>query len=218
MRTLLDLLTPPACAGCGTAGAIFCEPCRRDLRPTADAAYRFIAADAGLAIGNSLTLGVGVFAHQGRLRNALGRLKYGGTSRVGAELARDAMPALRRLATITGPVSLVPVPIHVARERQRGYNQAALLAGHLADLGAGPVADVLVRAHLTERQHRLDRTGRLRNLRTAISLDARTTHVPEVALIVDDILTTSATMEACAGVLLAAGAREAYGFAIAREV
>ena len=218
MRALLDLLIPPACAGCGDAGSVLCVRCRRDLRPTADPAYRFVAADASLVIGGPLTLGVGAFAYEGRLRNALGRLKYAGVARVAGELAGEAMPALRRLLAITGPVSLVPVPVHIARERQRGYNQAALLARHLADRGAGPVAHVLARAHLTERQHRLDRAGRLRNLRTAISLDGRKTRVPEVALIVDDILTTAATMEACAGVLLAAGTREAYGFAIAREV
>jgi predicted amidophosphoribosyltransferase len=70
---------------------------------------------------------------------------------------------------------------------------------------------------VTERQHRLDRAGRLRNLRDAIGLRT-TTAAPAIAIVVDDILTTSATFEACASVLRSAGTREAYGFAIAREV
>lgn len=218
MRTLLDLLMPPACAGCGAAGAVLCTLCRDDLRPTADDAYRFVAADAGLVIGTALTLGLGAFAYEGRLRGALGRLKYAGASRVADELAVAAAPMLRRVTAISGPAAMVPVPIHVARERQRGYNQAALLADHLAALTGTTTLSVLARASLTERQHRLDRAERLRNLRTAISVPESVNRVPEVAVVIDDILTTSATMEACAGALLAAGVREAYGFAIAREV
>ena len=217
MRALLDLVVPPACAGCGRVGALVCPVCRSRLRPTTDPSARFVAGDPGIAIGRALALGIGAFAYEGALRRALGRLKYAGAGRVADDLAREARPAFEQLLAVSGPAVLVPVPVHVERQRQRGYNQAALIARGLSDGPGHPVAELLARANVTERQHRLDRAGRLRNLRSAIALRHGAT-VPPVAIVVDDILTTSATLEACAGVLLAGGTREVYGFAIAREV
>ena len=74
-----------------------------------------------------------------------------------------------------------------------------------------------LRQRATSQQHRLDRAARLRNLRDAFAVlaDARP---PPVAILVDDILTTSATLEACAAVLRAAGTTRVLGFAVAREV
>ena len=80
-----------------------------------------------------------------------------------------------------------------------------------------PTAELLVRRRATTRQHRLDRAARLRNLRDAFGVrpDAR---APPAVILVDDILTTSATLEACAAVLRDAGAAQVFGFAVAREV
>jgi ComF family protein len=180
-------------------------------------ADRFFAADAGVVLGDALELAVAAFAYEGVLRRALQRLKYIGTARVAGALAELAAPSLRPLLAISGPASFVPVPVHIARQRERGYNQAALLATELARRSRLPVADVLVRPSPTTKQHRLDRAGRLRNLRGAFSL-ANDARPPPVVIVVDDILTTSATLEACASVLRAGGAEHVYGFAIAREV
>lgn len=216
MNALLDILLPPACSACGRAGAILCRACIGAFEtPPAGA---FVVADAGVVLGQELTLAVGAFAHRGPVRRALGRLKYAGAGRVARPLAAAAAPALERLLSIAGVEAiLVPVPVHATRERQRGYNQAALLAGDLGRSAGLDVAPVLVRRAVTERQHRLDRAARLRNLRDAIGLRAGSA-APAIAIVVDDILTTSATLEACASVLRSGGTREAYGFAIAREV
>jgi ComF family protein len=178
----------------------------------------FVVADAGVVLGDALTVGIGAFAYRGPMRRTLGRLKYAGAGRVAEPLAVAAVPALRRLLEIAGPEAvLVPVPVHPARERQRGYNQAQLLAVALGRAVEAGVASVLVRRAATERQHRLDRAARLRNLRDAIETRPGVS-VPAVAVVVDDILTTSATLEACASVLRRAGTRAAFGFAIAREI
>ena len=116
-----------------------------------------------------------------------------------------------------GPLPLVPVPVHAARERQRGYNQAALLADALAGKTRLAVCDILQRRRATVRHHGLGKAARLHNLRGAFSLRDGVRTPPRVIL-VDDILTTSATMEARAQVLRDAGATSVYGFAIAREV
>jgi ComF family protein len=216
---LVDVLLPPACAGCGRYGQLLCARCVARLRPPSRDEERFVAADPGVVIGDALELGVAAFGYESALRRALGRLKYGGAARVAAPLARAALPAFEALlAAITGqPPALVPVPVHPERQRQRGYNQAALIATELSRLRPLRVAAVLERRRPTVQQHRLDRAARLRNLRDAFDLihGARS---PPVAILVDDILTTSATLEACATILRRHGSQRVYGFAIAREV
>jgi ComF family protein len=174
-----------------------------------------VVADAAVVIGEDLDLALAAFAYGGPLRRALAALKYSGSSRLAPIVAELSAPTLRRLLVITGPAVLVPVPVHAARARQRGYNQAALIARELARRSGLPVADALRRTRPTARQHRLDRASRLRNLRSAFEADG---HAPSTAVVVDDIITTSATLESCARVLRGAGSTSVYGLAVAREV
>lgn len=217
MAALIDLFVPPSCAACGRFGATLCQPCLAAFRPAAREDDCFVAPEAGAVVGERLTLALAAFAYDGPLRAALQRLKYAGASRVAGALADAALPALDRLLLLAGRLPLVPVPVHPHRRRERGYNQAALLARRLAAARSLDVAEILVRARSTEKQHRLDRAERLRNLASAFSVAAGSPAPPAV-IVVDDILTSSATMEACATVLRAAGCAEVYGFAIAREV
>ena len=214
---LVELLLPPACAGCGRYGAIFCSRCTRALRPASRDDERFLAADRGVVVGDALELGRAAFAYGGTLRRALASLKYGSAARVARPLAAQAAPGLVALMELIPVAALVPVPVHADRLRQRGYNQAALLAQELTRGQRLDVADVLERRRPTTQMHRLDRAARLRNLREAFGVRAGR-GPPAVAILVDDILTTSATMEACAGALRDAGTERVLGFAIAREL
>jgi ComF family protein len=214
---LLDLLLPPACAGCGRFGQQLCDACREALRPASRPEDRFFASEAGTLVGEALTLAMAAFAYEGTMRRVLQRLKYGGSARLAEPLAAAAAPALATLTALTGPAPLVPIPLHPGRQRQRGYNQAALLARALhAQTGTG-TTDLLVRRRPTTKQHHLDRAARLRNLRDAFA-PAPEARPPPAVILVDDILTTGATLDACASVLLEAGCRRVYGFAVAREV
>ena len=214
---LLELLLPPACAGCGRYGELLCRGCLAVFRPATDPRDRFAAADPGTVIGGALDLAIAAFAHTGPARRALQRLKYGAAGRLATPLARAALPALEELLTVCGPLPLVPVPVHPARLRQRGYNQAALLAAELGRRAGLPVVEILERRRATTRQHGLGRVARLHNLRGAFAV--REGHrVPPAAILVDDILTTSATLEACAETLRRAGSEHVFGFAVAREV
>jgi ComF family protein len=213
----LEILLPSACAGCGRFGQVLCSGCLAGFRPAAAPDDRFAASDPGVIVGDALELAVAAFVHAGSLRRALQRLKYGGGRGIAVPLARAAAPVLQALTAVCGPLPLVPVPVHAARQRQRGYNQAGLLAialGHDAGL---PVLDILERRKSTARQHGLGKAARLHNLRGAFALRDRA-RCPPGLIVVDDILTTSATLESCAAVLRAAGAASVYGFAIAREV
>jgi ComF family protein len=219
---LLDVLLPPSCAGCGRYGESICAVCRSILRPLSNGSDLFLAADPGVVVGEALVLAAAAFAHRDEAQRILRRLKYGGGRRLAAPLAREALPAFRRLLAITGPVPLVPVPLHRTRQRDRGFNQADLLARELGRLVRAPVWPAISRHRATERQHGLDRATRLRNLRDAMAFEPPASPSPALhpttVILVDDILTTGATFEACAVILRAAGVPEVYGFAIAREV
>ncbi len=217
IMSLLELLMPPACVACGRSGALLCQECLDGLGVPSRPADQFLAPDAGVVVGDSLALAVAAFAYEGPMRRALAALKYTGASRLAPILARAAAPAFRDLLALTGPAILVPVPLHLERRRARGYNQAELLAKQLERFTGAPIADVLQRARSTTKQHRLNRAARLHNLRGAFGV-RNGAAVPHTAILVDDIITTTATLEACASVLREAGCRAAYGFALAREV
>jgi len=213
----LDLLIPPACTGCGRSGALLCPRCRDAFEPPFRPDDRFVAPDPGVVLGDALILAVAAFAHRGPVRRSLAALKYTGASRVAPILAAAAAPRLERLLAVAGNVPLVPVPVHRDRLRERGYNQAELLARALAQRHGLRVAAFLERVRPTTKQHRLDRAARLANLRDAFRAVVGRAP-PRTVVLVDDIITTTATLEACASVLRDAGVAEVYGFAIAREV
>ena len=212
---VLDLLLPPSCASCGAFGSLLCRRCRASFRAASDPTTRFMGPDPGILIGEALHLAMSAFVYEGALRRALQRLKYGGAARLAEPLAEAASPFLGVLLGQVGRAVLVHVPLHPVRQRERGYNQAALLARVLAANTGSPVIDLLIRERATRKQHQLDRAARLRNLSGAFVVRGR---APPVVVLVDDIMTTSATLEACASVLQSSGAERVYGFTIAREV
>lgn len=221
---LLDVLLPPACAGCGRFGHVVCNACQANLRLLSDGRDEFLAADPGIVVGDGFVLAAAAFPHRDEAKRILRCLKYGGGRSLAGPLAGQALPAFRALLAISGHAPLVPVPLHRARHRERGYNQASLLAEALARATSLEVWPAIARRRSTQRQHGLDRATRLRNLRNAMAYAPPVPGrdgpraLPETVILVDDILTTGATFEACAAILRAAGIRAVYGFAIAREV
>jgi ComF family protein len=137
-------------------------------------------------------------------------LKYQGWYRVGAEMAA-------RMARLDFPDdvtserrALVPVPLSRKRQRERGYNQTAQLARELSRRWAIPVWDeVLTRVRHTETQTRLTPGDRLRNVSSAFRAPGSARSVLRGAhvVVVDDVVTTAATLNACAAALCDGGAR-----------
>jgi ComF family protein len=111
---------------------------------------------------------------------------------------------------------IVPVPLHPARRRERGFNQAELLARSLSSRTGLPVTPALERVRYTTTQTAFDRTERMENLRDAFRLrpaqDVRGSRV----LLVDDVLTTGSTLSECARVLKRSGAPSVYAATAAR--
>jgi len=121
----------------------------------------------------------------------------------------------RGVDVLDGAVGVVPVPLHPSKRRQRGFNQAADLAVHLGL----PVAHALRRTRRTETQTALPAAQRHRNVRDAFAVtDAVLSLNNRAVVVVDDVATTGATLEACARTLKDAGVREVRALTAARAI
>ena len=114
---------------------------------------------------------------------------------------------------------LVPVPIYKSRQRRRGFNQAEVLAKHLGKICGIPVLNALVRTKNTKSQTKLTREERKQNILDAFTLakNMEAQIKKQAVILIDDVCTTSATLEECAKILRAAGAREVLALTALRE-
>jgi ComF family protein len=200
-RAILPI-TPPVCDRCGDPLAAWraislplarCPRCRRKPR----------SVDRARAIGE----------YEGALRAIVHALKYDGRRSLAAPLA--AMMRARAGDLLGGVDYAVPVPLHPSRRRQRGFNQAADLARHL-NL---PICLALRRTRATATQTGLPAAQRHKNVRDAFALTRRGRRLSgAVVLLVDDVSTTGATLDACARVLKAADVKEVRALTAARVV
>jgi ComF family protein len=213
---IVDLALPPRCVGCQDEGAVLCPACEAGL-------YGRDGIPPGVPIGMASHVPLPIVAHEwctaygGIGRPAIHALKYGGERRLAEPLGR-AMAHRWRQVRADGEI-LVPLPVHASRRRERGYDQAELLAvvvGH--HLGV-PVVPALVRNRATVRQAELDHAARASNVRGAFVLSdgAAGTVSGRWAILVDDVMTTGATLAAAAETLLAADAIAVSALTLARE-
>jgi ComF family protein len=150
--------------------------------------------------------------YDGALRDILHALKYAGRRSLGPELARLLLSRCAR--ALDGADMVVPVPLHWRRRWRRGFNQSALLAGGLGL----PVVHALRRARHTPSQTALPASSRRANVRGAfrVRAAARASLPGACVVLVDDVTTTGATLEACGRVLIEAGVREVRALTAAR--
>jgi ComF family protein len=216
MQRFIDMLLPAACPACGIEGTAPCGKCELLIG-------RRLAEPAGAPLGLPSAMPAGLVQLEwcasfgGPARACLHALKYDGERRLAAPLGR--LMARRWQAVGIGGDVLVPVPVHAARWRERGFDQAELLAQEVGrDLGL-PVVTALRRAAKTTAQHALGRGARAGNVGHAFAVDPAVQ--PAVAgkwpLLVDDVVTTGATISACAEALYGVGARAVSGLSLARE-
>jgi len=155
------------------------------------------------------------FLFEEPIRSAIHALKYRGGAQVIEVLARPFTQAWRAL-DMTSDL-LVPVPLHKRREARRGYNQALVLAQALgAQLQLPTASRALQRVRDTASQTHLNRAARHRNVADAFAVFPGLDLAGLVITLVDDVATTGATLNACAVVLLEAGAKAVNAFTLAR--
>jgi ComF family protein len=156
-------------------------------------------------------------SYTGPARAALHALKYDGERRLVSPLG-ELMSARWRYAAMGGDI-LVPVPVHAERLRERGFDQAELLAREIGGRLGLPVSQALRRSARTKAQHKLGRGARTSNVDSVFSVSPAmgTTVRGRWIILVDDVVTTGATLAACARALHSAGAIAVSGLALARE-
>ncbi|MFW5813028.1 MAG: ComF family protein [Fibrobacterota bacterium] len=155
------------------------------------------------------------------LRSIAHHIKYKGKRRLAFHVGLVSAPRLPD--EFLDDIDLViPVPLHKSRMRQRGYNQAEWFArGIVSGLGVGLEVrtDLLVRRKKTGTQTKLDKESRIRNLESAFGINGAKAYQirNRRVLLVDDVLTTGATVEACTGELLKAGCRGVRVLSMGRD-
>ncbi len=143
------------------------------------------------------------FTEDGLLQHLLHGLKYRDRSEIGTWLGAQFGTALAAANWQQGIDAIVPVPLHPSKEAQRGYNQSEVIARAMAGAMGIPVwADALMRTRATESQTSKTRTERAANVADAFAPGKPYPLTGKHVLVVDDVLTTGATTEACALVLL----------------
>ncbi len=202
----LDWWIVPPCPLCQrTAKAVFCQDCQNKLQVDRISTWPMTTTPWPL-----YAWGI----HRGGLRRAIYQLKYEGQRRIGPVLGewlgarwvetRQPRSGSRRAYGPDYPdYTVVPIPLHAERLRQRGYNQAALISQAFCEwTGLRHLAKALVRVRATAAQHELNPLQRQHNLAGAFALK----HAPATpVLLVDDIYTTGSTLQAAQEVLAAAG-------------
>jgi ComF family protein len=193
-------LTPPLCDRCGdtlptwrtvSTALACCARCRRTTR----------AIDRARSVG----------AYEGALRAVVHALKYDGRRSLARPLAE--MMRQRGGDVLDGAACVVPVPLHPSRRRHRGFNQASDLARHIGL----PAIHALRRTRATATQTGLSSARRHRNVRDAFAPTRAGRRLDGlIVVLIDDVSTTGATLDACARALKGAGVKEVRGLTAAR--
>lgn len=201
-RSRLRLVRPPYCVVCGRAFASRAG----SMRLCGRCLLRLPRYDRARSVG----------LYAGSLREAVHELKYRGRTAMAVPLSELLAGQGARMGSPHHCDVLVPVPLHVRRLRQRGFNQSALLAQRLARAWHIP-CDVaaLQRQRWTAPQTGLDRRRRLANLRGAFAA-SRARCRGKRMLLIDDVYTSGATVNECARALKAAGAARVEVLTLAR--
>jgi len=236
-ETLIDLVYPPHCAGCGVAmpsgagqaaGKWLCEKCEGDIRrldgPKCaicsrpyEGAIDFFACPNCRGEALHLEFAVAVVHAKGLARELIHRFKYGREFHLRRVLGDWLVEAFEdaRLAEMK-EIRLVPVPLHPVRLRERKFNQAEALAEWASRRLSVRMERPLRRKLHTVTQTQFDRRQRMRNLRDAFALRHNADVKDKSFLLVDDVLTTGSTLDECARVLLEGGACSVRAITVAR--
>jgi competence protein ComFC len=196
-------IVPPFCAKCSEPfqGAI-----TQEFR-CANCEHRTLHFDAAAA----------AYRSRGIVRRLIHEFKYGRQRYLRHPLAGWLFETMADSRLRGRPFDLIaPVPLHPARERERGFNQAALLAELVAGKLAVPVRPVLERVRYTTTQTVHDRAERMENLEDAFRLRKKADVRDSRVLLIDDVLTTGSTLSECARILKEAGAISVHAATAAR--
>ncbi|RKY54501.1 MAG: hypothetical protein DRP89_04885 [Candidatus Neomarinimicrobiota bacterium] len=217
----LDFVYPATCMYCGAklgGGKQICSDCWDELFSSMKLTFQKNRADFHHLIGEiffdevvtcwSYTPEIGKLVH---------RIKYQRGKKLAVLIGNMVGEALKDYSEEWRDGIIVPVPLHKVRYRERGYNQSNLLSAAIASkLFLQTLPDFLVRYRNTSTQTKLSAEERQKNVEGAFGLREINLVAGKQVVLVDDVITTGATMNSCASVLKEAGAKKIVGIALAR--
>lgn len=228
-QQLFDMIFPPRCGGCKRSGTVLCSSCIAKFAPLMPSSCQrcgraILEPDMNCRACYGRPPGLnGLFAvssYEEPLRSCIHELKYDGNVRLAEPLGLLLAEKFGHSRMVTD--AIIPVPLHQDRQQQRGYNHAQMLAEVCARQSHVPYHEhMLVRHRATLPQVGLSVQERYQNIAGAFRCTpsyATGALFGRNIVIVDDVATTGATLDACAAPLFAAGAKEVRGLVLARPV
>lgn len=210
MNFILDFLFPKKCVGCGEEGNYFCENCydKIDFCQPVLARIKNGPLEGVVAAGE----------YQGALKEAIHILKYEKVKDLAGPMANILIKVLARPeVSFLQKYFFVPVPLFSKKEKERGFNQSELLGEKLAEkIKIKLFPDVLLKIKDTPAQMSLKRKEREKNLRGAFAVKDKKMVCGKNIVLLDDVMTTGATLRECAKVLRRAGAKRVWGAVLAK--
>ncbi len=220
-RDLLDLFYPRTCAGCSntllTGEDIVCLECLFDMPYSRmhDLAFNTIEMRLYGRFEFKAATSLLFFVKNGKVQRMLHELKYLGAKEVGIYLGRSLADTLQSSMRFADVEYVVPVPLHPRRLKERGYNQSEIIAQGMEEKGYIIIPQALKRSHNNASQTRKSMAERFLNVQQVFALDRTDMLRGKKVLLLDDVLTTGATLEACAKELLKIDGIELYVATIA---
>lgn len=213
---LIGILVPHSCLACGVEGRLLCATCTAgltDVEPICPHCQRpSLAGYKCLDCISPISRVQAVTVYEGSAKALIWQLKLNGSQAAGKIMARLMAELIN---DYDGRWLVVPVPTATGRSRQRGYDQAKLLAREIARKTRFPYLDCLARQGQTH-QHGANRHDRLQQLENSFRLKSPKLIRAKRILLVDDVVTTGATLEAAAQIVMQAGAKQVEALAFAR--
>ena len=236
LTALAELIFPTRCMTCGTvldyqAIPVFCADCfskikfiQSPLCPCCGIPFETAAGSDHLCsdcidAAPVFTVARSVGCYENVLLDAIHQFKYRGKTATGKSLGKLMAEFSYPGFSIADYSLIIPVPLHLKRLRERGFNQSVILAREIARSFSVPLDFMTLKKHIhTDPQVSLGKKEREKNVRGAFTVKRENTIKNESILLVDDVYTTGSTLKECARVLKNHGAREVAAITLARAV
>ncbi len=201
---LIDILLPKKCIGCSKEGKYICNNCELFLSETPN------IFEVKLQSNNAMS----VWEYEGLIEKAISKIKYDGHYDIINDLIDKAFEKIE--LNLPADIYITYVPMYKKRERERGFNQAELIARKIGEITNREVLPLLIKTKDNRPQAALNLQERIENVRNAFA-PSLTEIKPQTVLVVDDFYATGATMRECIKTLERNGVKNIFGFTLARE-